>query len=195
MIVLGLTGLICSGKTTVSLMFQRFGISVFNADEIVHSLYKSELFLYIKSIFPEVISDGVVNRKLLGELFLAKDSRWGAFESKVQRVVLKYMIQFINSERRRNKRFVLVDVPLLIEARMDQYCDIIIVVRVNNRIRRLRAGKRNVSDRIFSLMISRQMNDIKKCEMADFVINNSLSVWHTFAQVNSIISSLKGSGR
>ncbi len=66
MLVLGLTGTIASGKSTVAAMFADLGVAVFDADRAVHALYRGEAVAPVGALFPGVIANGAVDRAALG---------------------------------------------------------------------------------------------------------------------------------
>ena len=130
MIILGLTGSIGMGKSTASTMFRRMGVPVYDSDASVH-IVLSKCGAAVKPInaaFPGVVSDGAVDRDALGKRVFGDDAALKALESIVHPLVRKVQDNFLKGCAVRRVPLVVLDIPLLFEAKLDVRCDAVVVV-------------------------------------------------------------------
>ena len=99
MIVIGLTGSIASGKSTVAAMFADAGVPVFSADEAVHRLYEGEAIGAIAAAFPAAIAEGKVDRAKLGEIVQSDPAALRRLETLVHPLVRKEALTFVTQQR------------------------------------------------------------------------------------------------
>ncbi len=192
MIILGLTGTIGAGKSFVASCFQKLGAAIFDADAIVHKIYLSDksIINLAKSYFPDAVIGEAIDRSILIKYFFQYDEKWRIFESVVHSLVLKKQNNFIARERKNNSKFVVLDVPLLLETKSHHLCNFIIFVTINPKLQDQRLKKRNFTQKKLSLITKRQLTCQIKYKLSNFVINTSLSKGYTFSQVKQIIKSL-----
>ncbi len=138
MIVLGLTGSIGMGKSTVAAMFADAGVPVFDADAEVHRLQGpgGELVARIEAEFPDTTTDLGVDRTLLGEAVFGRPEAFARLEAIVHPAVAEARARFL--ERHRDAPLVLLDVPLLFEAGGWRQVDKIAVVSAPASVQRAR---------------------------------------------------------
>jgi dephospho-CoA kinase len=170
--LVGITGSICSGKTTVGGMFGSLGAAVINADTLTHRLYGTDTGLQKKIVaaFGEgVRKGGRIDRKRLAEK---------AFEnrrqlSKLCRIVHPRVMREIRRiAGRSGSPVVVVDAPLLIESRFHEYVDIVVLVKSAVRIEAKRCAYRGLTRRDVRTRRAAQMPFKKKTRYADYVIDN-----------------------
>ncbi|NQX79251.1 MAG: dephospho-CoA kinase [Hyphomicrobiaceae bacterium] len=192
MMLIGLTGSIGMGKSTIANRFRSFNIPVFNSDEIVHDLYESEAVKLIESAFPETIRNAKVDRDLLSQELMANDNGFEKLQSIVYPLVYKRKYDFINRQFKSGSKMVVLEVPLLFETNCDAKCDVNLVVSASYNIQKARVLQRNkMSVFKFQQIISRQFSDDEKKRRADFIVDTGQSIYNSYAQVDSIIQSLK----
>ena len=190
-ILIGLTGGIGSGKSTVARIFEAEGVPTISSDEIVHKLYaeNSDLQSFLVKEF------GTVNRKEIAKLVFG-DSK----ENKEKRIRLESTIHPLVEEKLRewiitNQAYPLLvnDVPLLFEAKLESRFDYIIVVNADSEIRIKRLMKRNpeLSQSEIKDRISSQIPLSEKAKKGDFVINNNSSIEDLQKQISSIIQKIQ----
>jgi dephospho-CoA kinase len=175
--VIGITGSFGSGKTTVARMFAKKGAHVIDADRVVKSLWKnSGIKLLMKKEFM------TVNKKEVADIAFSDKNKLNKLNRIFHPIVARKIKREIGRSR---KKFIVVDVPLLIEAKMQKIFDIIIVVSCAKpeQIKRLseRFAKHDILKRIDSQL---PIND--KIKYADFVIDNSASLSDTKKQFDKI---------
>lgn len=173
--VIGLTGGIATGKSTVVKMLKEEGFTVLDADEMVHQLQRpgGVLLKMMVELFGEIIrnKDGSLNRKQLGDLIFTDDGARRKLDALIHPMVKAQMIQEINEVK---EKHVFLDVPLLFEAGFDDLVDVSVVVSCDERLQIARLITRNG----LSLMdakkrIGAQMPLSDKIRRADFHIQNN----------------------
>lgn len=188
--IIGITGEIGSGKTFVSECFKKLGAAIFNADSIVNHLYREDKKIknYAEKNFPGVIVNEGVNKLKLSKHFLSYDEKWVAFEALVHCAVLQKLKVFLAREREINRKFVILDIPLLLEKKI--HCDAMIFVYVNQAIRYQRLNKRNINKEKLKLIQDIQTSAELKRKLSTFIINTGTNRGYVFLQVKEIINIL-----
>ncbi|WP_455481982.1 dephospho-CoA kinase [Bartonella sp. B35(2025)] len=190
--VIGLTGSIAMGKSTVSDFFKQAGISVFSADEAVHQLYDSEPILsLIERTFPNVIVNGKVDRLKLSEILINDKEKLQTLEEIIHPLVQEKEKEFIDKARQQKKKLVVLDIPLLFETNSENRVDSVVVVSAPAEIQKERAMIRpNMSEKKFAFINAKQISDEKKRGRADFIIDTGKDLENTRQQVFYVIKSL-----
>lgn len=192
--VLGLTGSIGMGKTTAAGMLRRLGLPVHDADQAVHRLFAKggRAVGPVSRHFPEVLVDGAVDRKRLGERVFADDAALRLLESLVHPLVWQEALDFLKRHRRRRSPLVVLDIPLLYETGGDDLCDSVIVVSAPLRIQRQRVLKRpGMNEDKFRAVLARQLPDALKRRRADYVIQTGLGKALTYRQLARLVRKLR----
>ena len=184
-IILGLTGGVASGKTTVAAMLKSLGARIIDADAISHSLLKPDMEVYcqVVKIFGKGIikKDRTLSRKKLGRIvFNDKASR-----KKLNRIMHPEIIRIIRKKLQAvRKGAVVLEAPLLIEAGLTGLVDKLIVVNVSlaKQIKRIQQ-KTSLAKEEALKRIRSQMSLEKKVRLADFIIDNNGTRKQTKKQV------------
>ena len=190
-VILGLTGSIGMGKSTVARMFADAGVPVFDADAVVHELQGPEGALVdeIEAAFPGTTGPDGVNRTALAERVLAEPEDLRRLEALVHPVVGREREAFL--ARHRDFPLILFDIPLLFEKGLEGQCDKVAVVSADAEVQRLRTLARpGMTAEKFLRILSHQLADAEKRARADFVIPTDCSIDETRASVASIIACL-----
>lgn len=195
--ILGLTGGIATGKSTVSKMFTEKNIMVIDTDKIArHVLQKGTpgYFEVIEAFSEDILlTDKEINRKLLGRLIFMNKAKRETLNNIVHPKVLDICFQEIEKQKELHKKLVVLDVPLLYESGFDQYCDIVLCVYTTKERQLKRLMDRDLIDEEYAKMkIHAQMSIEEKVVKADYVINNSNSILDTKRQFNDILKQLEG---
>ena len=191
--VIGLTGSIGMGKSETARMFANLGVPVLDSDQIVHQLYARDgrAVQAVARAFPEVVVSGAIDRKKLANQVLDKPEALKQLESIVHPLVLEAQKSFIEKMREKNKKLVVLEIPLLFETGAQDRLDKTIVVSAGEDQQRRRVLARpDMSEDKFKHILSRQMPDAQKRKKADFVIDTSTDLETTFKAVEKIISEL-----
>ncbi len=194
MIVVGLTGSIAMGKSTVAQMFAGLGIPVFDSDAEVHHQYArgGEAAAQIASRFPDVMVQGAVDRQALSRIILDNPAALAIVESIVHPIIRNRQIEFLDHCRRQNKPLAILDIPLLFETHRQQDVDRIVVVSAPVELQRQRALQRpGMTESKLEKILARQTPDAEKRTHADFVVDTSQDLDDTVAQVAAIVANLR----
>ena len=189
MVIFGLTGRIGSGKSLVASYFNRFfKAAVFDADNVVNNLYSfdSNVIELVRSYFPSSVNNGVVDKNNLKHYFLLYDDLWVKFQYELHSMVWKIQKDFILFNSRRLTKYVVLDVPLLIESNYHTCCDFVIHIRVSNVLQWKRLLKRGLSRQEFELISRLQLSDNDRERFSDFTIRTGLSKNYVVSQVKNI---------
>jgi len=191
MIILGLTGSIGMGKSTVSKMFADEGVPVFDADAVVHRLQgpRGALVAEIEALFPGTTGAGGVNRASLAERVLAEPAALQRLEALIHPEVARAREAFLAAHQ--DAPVVVLDIPLLFEKGGAGMVDRIAVVSADPEIQRLRTLARDgMTPEKFLRILGHQMPDEEKRARADFVIPTDCSLDETRASVRHILACL-----
>jgi dephospho-CoA kinase len=169
--VLGLTGSIGMGKSTVAAMFARLGAPVFDADAAVRVVQEpgGRALAAIERLFPGVTGPAGLDRCALGARVFASPDALARLEAVLHPMVDAARIAFLR--RHRARRLVVLDVPLLLEGDLWRTCDAVAVVSAPARVQRARVLARpGMTPAKFAAVLARQMPDARKRRRADVVI-------------------------
>lgn len=191
MIIVGLTGSIGMGKTTTAALFADEGVPVNDADQVVHDLYRFDAVEPIRAMFPNVIVDGVVDRKKLSENLAKNPAKFTDLEAVVHPLVRAREKAFLDEQRALGKKVVVLDIPLLFETGGDRRVDKIVVVSCESEVQRQRVLSRpGMTPEKFELILSRQTPDAEKRARADYVIDTGHGIDMARSQVKTLLKEL-----
>ncbi|OCC23991.1 dephospho-CoA kinase [Croceicoccus estronivorus] len=190
--ILGLTGSIGMGKSTVAEMFREAGVPVFDADAEVHKLQgpSGALLPQIEAAFPGTTGPDGVDRQALGALVFGDAAALARLEAIVHPAVGKIRDLFLLEHA--GMPLVVFDVPLLFEKGGWDRVDAIAVVSAPAEKQRERVLARpGMTAEKFAHVLELQVPDAEKRERADYVIDTGASLAATRAEVNAVIESLR----
>ncbi|OQM73982.1 dephospho-CoA kinase [Manganibacter manganicus] len=191
MIVIGLTGSIGMGKSTVGTMFADAGVPVHDSDEAVHRLYAEKAAPLIEAAFPGTVTDGVVDRQALARSVLGDPAALKRLEAIVHPLVRADADAFLAAQRAAGTALAVLDIPLLFETGGRDRVDKIVVVSAPAEIQRQRVLARpGMTEEKFQHILACQVPDAEKRRQADFVIDTSGSFDETRAAVSRVIAKL-----
>ena len=191
MIVLGLTGSIGMGKSTVSRMFAEEGVPVFDADAVVHRLQGRDGVLVdkIESHFPGTTGVEGVDRSALAERVLGEPDQLRRLEALIHPAVLRERENFLAAHK--DAALVVLDIPLLFETGGVETVDKVAVVSADPEVQRLRTLARpGMTPEKFLRILALQTPDSEKRARADFVIPTDGSMEETRDSVRRIVACL-----
>ena len=191
--VIGLTGGIGMGKSTVAKMFARLGIPAFNADDAVHALQapNGKAIPAIAAAFPGTVQNGVLNRAALRNIVLADPTALRRLENIMHPLVRGMQKQFRAAATRRQRRAILLDIPLLFESRGEKAMDLTLTVSCPRDVQINRVKSRGImSPEQIATIIAKQMPDAEKRRRADITIRTGLSRFHTLRAVRRLVKDL-----
>lgn len=188
MIILGLTGSIAMGKSTVAAMMRDKEIPVHDSDAYVRHLLDSDLPA-IADAFPQIYK----NRAEFGDFIFNNDDQRKILESILHPLVRKSREEFITECKEADKKIICFDVPLLFETGIDKEVDYTITVDAPAEIQRERALSRpNMSAQKFEAILKTQIPNTEKCARSDYTINTGIDIAYTMKDLNVIIADIKG---
>ncbi len=188
MSIIGVTGSFGSGKSLVAHFFKQKGATVIDADQIAHDLMEPQAacFLPVVRIFGQgILHQGQIDRKKIADIVFHEPMMLKKLCDVIHPNVAQMIKKEIRAHDKRKKSSVLVlDVPLLIEAGMQNLCDIVIVVTcdIQKQIIRLKQRSGLTQDEI-TRRIKAQMPIEQKTAFAHFVIDNNGTINQTQKQV------------
>lgn len=189
--ILGLTGSIGMGKSTVAAMFEEAGVPVFDADAAVHELQGpgGALVDAIESAFPGTTGVQGVDRAKLGAQVLHDPQALARLESLVHPAVAEMRQRFL--EANRDAPLIVFDIPLLFEKSSGAGLDAVVVVSAPPEVQRARVLARpGMTREKFERILALQMPDADKRARADFVIDTGVPHEDTRTQVRQLVSCL-----
>lgn len=192
-IVVGLTGGIASGKSTVSSMLIEKGITVIDADKEARLAVEKgeEAYNEIVNHFGEqvLLDDGSIDRGKLGAIIFHNEQQRQKLNSIVHPAVRKRMLSKKEHAIANGEKLVILDIPLLYESKLTYMVDKTILVFVDEDVQLERLMKRNQLTKEDAMArIHSQMPLKDKIKLADEVINNNGTVAETERQLLEILT-------
>lgn len=194
MIVIGITGNLASGKSSVTALFKKRGARVFDADEAARKAIKKGSPLHgavIKLFGPSFLAkNGEINRQKLAERVFSKPADLKKLNTLLHPGVIIQCLLLI--EELKDKEGVLaLDVPLLYEAKMEGLADKVVVVRSSEKDMLARAVKKGVPRELAKNILASQWPMKRKASKADFIVENRGSAADLDRQVAKIWERVK----
>lgn len=186
--VLGLTGGIATGKSTVSRVFEEYHIPIISADEVARQVVEpgSVALNEIQAQFGQVYvnDDGTLNRQLLGTLVFENSQKLDLLNQIMQPKIRAEIQRQVATLKQRKPKLIVLEIPLLFEQHGNQLVDITMVVKVARQVQLDRLMARNQLSQHEALnRIHSQMSLAEKIKRADVVIDNAGTVEQTREQV------------
>ena len=174
MIVVGLTGGIGSGKSTVANIFKKLGAAIYDSDQRAKDLYQESSELRSKMIFnfgEEIYSGNQINRKKLAAIVFSNAEKLALLNSIVHPLL---KLDFDNWKDKQASEYVVREAAILIESGAYKSCDIVVVVIADEKLRISRVVQRdNSSETEVKQRILNQLSDKERLTYADFVVTNN----------------------
>lgn len=201
MIVIGLTGGIGMGKSTVASLFARHHIPVHDADAQVHEFFNPAHPLYfdITTLFPvyrypKLYDDKtkLLQRSKLGEIVFEKEPEKRAeLEALLHPAVRESQDDFVRAKNALGCKAVILEIPLLFETGAEERCDITITVSCSAMIQQQRVMERpGMTLKKFTAIRESQMNDGDKQKRADYTMFTDRGMAETQAQIRAVLKDL-----
>ena len=169
MIKIGITGSLASGKTTASRILSYKNGPLFSADKIVKELYKRK---HINDLIRKKLrinkKDNV--KKSVKKMILEDLKNISKIEKIIHPLIRKRMKSF--TSKHKNKKLLFYEIPLLIESKLMKNFNVLIFVKAKKKLRLKRFQLKNGNKKLFNLLNSKQLNDVKKIKFCDHVVVN-----------------------
>jgi len=173
MIRIGIIGNIGSGKSYVA---QNFGYPVFNADYEVAQLYQRDkkIFTKLKKSLPKYIQSFPIEKKEVSNAILANKNNLNKIVKIVHTEIRKKMNDFL--KKHKNKKFVILDIPLLLENKINKKKDILVFIQSKSSdiLKNLKKRK-NFNQKLFKKFKNIQYSLKYKKKKSDFIIINDFT--------------------
>ena len=173
MIRVGIIGKIASGKSFIAKLFNS---PVFNADREVNFLYKNsrQCFKKLKKILPNYIKSFPIKKSEIISAINNEKKNLKKVSSVVHPMVRKQLKTFIRKNK--NRKLVILDIPLLIENNLNMENDVLVFVKCNrNKILERLKKRPNYNKKILKSLSQNQIINSKKLRMANYIIDNNFS--------------------
>ena len=180
---IGITGSISSGKSTVSNLFLKNRNSIFSADKVVKDLYNSNDFKKKISKKFKIRKDQI--KKEIKKKLLTKKITLKSLGKIVHPAVRKKMLHFYKQNKHKN--VLVFEIPLLIENKLMNFFDFIILVTASRKIRLRRYIKNGGDKKLFNILDKEQLSSAKKLRFCNYIIVNNKSKIILKKKVNAII--------
>ena len=188
MIRIGILGDIGSGKSYIA---KNFGYPVFNADEEVAKIYKKnkKVFIKLKKNLPKYINSFPVNKTELTKAILANRINLKKIVKIIHLEVRKKMNIFIRKNK--NKKFIVLDIPLLLENKINKKNDVLVFVRTKKKDVLKRLMKRpNYNKILIEKFKNLQLPLVYKMKKSHFIIKNNFTKKSVNENINKILKKI-----
>ena len=189
--IIGLTGGIGSGKSTVANYIASKGIPVYIADEEAKKIMeRDDVKQKIQNLFTESIlnSDNSLNRKKIAEFVFNNPDKLKELNAIVHPEVQLHFKNWLKEHK--NYPFIIKEVAILFETGGNKQCDKVILITAPEELRIERAKKRdNLTKKDILVRIKNQISESKKKELSDFVVEN-INLNNTFLKIDEILKIL-----
>jgi dephospho-CoA kinase len=195
--IIGITGGIGSGKTTVCDYLKKNNFAVHESDKVVAQMYKnpSKSFLHFlkKNISKEVVKNNKINKQKITDIIFNNPKTRRILEGHVHKQVKKSRDSFVKKNAKNKKGVMFIDIPLLFENKLEKTFDVVLCVMAKKKIRRERVLKnkkftKNIVEKIFKSQIS---DGERKKKSNIFIYNNTTKKDFIFSLEKALISLLK----
>lgn len=194
--VIGLTGSIATGKSTVAKLFKQEGIPIVDADLISRQVVEpgAEAYQGIVSAFGQDIlsSDQQINRKKLGQIIFNDQTKRKQLNAIIHPIIIAQIIKERDQLIKEKHCLIILDIPLLYELKLTDLMEKVIVVYASPEQQLVRLKKRDyLSDRDAKQRINSQISIADKVKEADYVIDNDGTKQQTKEQFYQLLEQLK----
>ena len=173
MIKIGITGSLASGKSTVAKIISSGKYPLYNADKAVKKIYQTNIF-QAKAIKKfKLKSKKNIKNKI--KKIISSDKRFLKILEKIVHPLVREQISKF-TKKNNGKKFIIFEIPLLVESKLMKNYDKIIFVNSRKDLRLKRYLKRGNNKKFFNLLNKRQLSPAKKIKFCDYVINNNGSI-------------------
>ncbi|MEK5232840.1 dephospho-CoA kinase [Lysinibacillus sp. FSL K6-0232] len=191
--IIGLTGSIASGKSTVAKMMTALGLPIVDADSVARDVVEpgtATLALIVESFGQAILQeDGSLNRTKLGDIIFHEPTKRKVLNDIMHPAIRKEMLRQRDAYVAAGYQHVVMDIPLLFESKLQHFVDKIIVVSVSEEVQLQRLMERNQLSKEDALArIHSQLPMSVKEKGAHAVIYNNDTIEHTEEQLKKILT-------
>lgn len=187
--IIGLTGAIGSGKSTIASCFRRLGIPVHCADAYVHSFFETERGVQqVKALWPDTFVNGKIDRQRLGSHVLFSPTALDQLEKILYPKLVEDQRKFIKKNQFLKKPIIVLDVPLLFEVGLDIYCNYVVVASISQSLQKLRVLRRKgMTLKKFQRLKFLQLKESERKKKEKFIIYTGRDKGNVLKSVQQIL--------
>ena len=192
--LIGLTGGIAMGKSTIAKLLRQQHIPVFDADAAVHALQQpgGRALPAIEAAFPGTVRDARLDRDRLRAVALGDPRALQRLEAVMHPMVRACERAFVARARRHGATIAVLDIPLLFETGGARRVDQVMAVSAPGPVQRARVrARRALTTEQIDAVLARQLPDRQRCRRADYVIKTGLSRRYAQAQLARLLDRLR----
>ena len=167
--IIGITGSLASGKTSASKILSARRWPLFNADSVVKKLYKRLNFQKLIKKKLNLKNYSIIKKEIIKKI-LQNNSNIKKIEKIIHPFVRREMKIFL--KKNRGKKFIFLEIPLLIENNLMNYFDVVIFIKASKDLRLKRFKFKGGTKKLFNILNNKQLSDRKKIKFCDHVIVN-----------------------
>jgi dephospho-CoA kinase len=174
MVRVGILGSVGSGKSYVANIFRELGFNIFSADNEVANIYKNNKIVNkkVSKFFKLKLYKGKINKQELRVSLKKNPNKFRFLNNIIHPIVRKKLVLFLS--RCKKNKLIVLDVPLLVENKMFNFVDILVLVKTRSKSFFSRIKKRkNLDKQFLNILKKQQANEKIKESYADFIIYNS----------------------
>lgn len=187
--VIGITGSIATGKSTVTKYLRDKGYVVIDSDYLAYLALTKDMYCIslVKENFDCLNSQGNIDRKKLGQIIF-HDS---IAKEKLESIIHPYVIKEIQKEIESNHGVLFLDIPLLYESHLEFLCNQVVVVYLPIDLEIKRLMKRDTIDEKYArIIINNQMSIEEKRKRADIILDNSQEIESLYQQIEHMLGEI-----
>jgi len=190
--IIGLTGSIASGKSTVAKMLKDYGLPIVDADVVARLVVEpgTPTLQKIVEVFGEdaLMEDGAMNRQKIGSIIFHDEEKRKELNSIIHPAIRQEMLRQRDEYIENGEKTVIMDIPLLFESKLQHFVEKILVVYVSEETQLERLILRNqLTEEDAKARIASQLPLSEKIHSADAVINNNGTIEETAQQLEAIL--------
>ena len=195
-IIVGLTGGIASGKSTIINYIKKKRIPTHDSDFVVNKLYTNPTKKFLKYLkyakIKYTISEKKIDKASIREEIFYNLKKKNLLEKYIHNEVKISRDIFLKKHKTKKTKLIFLDIPLLFEKKLVNICDYIILIYAPIQLRKKRTIKRKgMKKKILNKIINNQLTDTYKKKKADFIVNTSTSKTQSFNKISQIINLIK----
>ena len=194
MIILGITGAVGAGKSTImNRLKEQYGAYTIQADQVGHLLMKKGQICYdaiLKQFGREILAeDGEIDRKKLGSIVFSNRELLLKLNNIIHPAVKQYILDQVEEKRQEGCTLFVMEAALLLEEHYDAICDDLWYIYVNDEVRRARLkADRGYSDEKITEILENQLEDGIFRERCRYVVENNGDLDQTYEQIDKRIN-------
>ena len=193
MIIVGITGGVASGKSTIVKFLKKKRFRVHDADLEVKKIYNNPTGAFIKYLKKINLHNSIkgkkINKKSIREEIFNNKAKKTKLEKYIHNEVRKKRTIFLKKQKKLKTKIVFLDIPLLFEAKLEKICDYIILLYLPKKQRMKRAlTRKGMTKNVLIKIMNSQISDMDKKKKADFVINTSKNKSTSFKMILNVIN-------